>query len=271
MKIRNHGTSGPQVIVLHGGPGAPGSAAPLARGLADRFRVLEPWQRGSGGVPLTVERHVEDLRVLIGDLEAAAPPALVGWSWGAMLALAYAAAHPTQTGPIALVGCGTFDRTARGRLHERLEERMDDELRRRLAHLAEEEVDPERLLMRRFELTRPLYAFDPIDTDEDAGDVERWDARSFEETWNDMVRLQDQGVYPAAFRAIHSPLLMLHGAYDPHPGALIRRSLAPHLPQLEYKEWERCGHCPWAERAVQVDFFAVLSAWLAQQIRGQVT
>jgi hypothetical protein len=37
------------VIVLHGGPGAPGSAEELAVGLSDMFRVVEPWQRGSGG------------------------------------------------------------------------------------------------------------------------------------------------------------------------------------------------------------------------------
>jgi hypothetical protein len=36
-----------------------------------------------------------------------------------------------------------------------------------------------------------------------------------------MIRLQDHGVYPAAFSAIRSPVLMLHGAVDPHPGRMI--------------------------------------------------
>ena len=36
--------SGRPLLVLHGGPGAVGDPAPVARGLADRFRVLEPWQ-----------------------------------------------------------------------------------------------------------------------------------------------------------------------------------------------------------------------------------
>jgi len=48
IRVRVHSNEGPTVIVLHGGPAAPGSAAPLARGLAGAFRVLEPWQRGSG-------------------------------------------------------------------------------------------------------------------------------------------------------------------------------------------------------------------------------
>ncbi len=42
MQIRTYGTSGPLVVVLHGGPGAPGYMAPVARGLADSFRVLFP-------------------------------------------------------------------------------------------------------------------------------------------------------------------------------------------------------------------------------------
>jgi len=29
---------------------------------------------------------------------------------------------------------------------------------------------------------------------------------------------------------------MLHGAYDPHPGRMIRDTLARVMPQLEYRE-----------------------------------
>ena len=48
MRIREYGSAGPMVVLLHGGPGAPGYMAPVARELADSFRVLEPLQRGSG-------------------------------------------------------------------------------------------------------------------------------------------------------------------------------------------------------------------------------
>jgi hypothetical protein len=59
---------------------------------------------------------------------------------------------------------------------------------------------------------------------------------------------------------------MLHGTYDPHPGQMIRASLAPYLPQLEYREWERCGYYPWGEQFVRDEFFAVLREWLASQL-----
>jgi pimeloyl-ACP methyl ester carboxylesterase len=158
--------------------------APVARGLEDQFRVLEPFQRGSGGEPLTVARHVADLHAIAAPLGR---PALVGSSWGAMLALAYAAAHPESAGPLVLVGCGTFDLAARARFKAALDERMDDGLRTRIAALEREIPDADRRLAAYGDLLTPLYAFDPL-----PGDLgfEDCDARAHDETWSDMLRLQ---------------------------------------------------------------------------------
>ena len=52
MVARRYGELGRSLIVLHGGPGAPGSLGGLAAGLADAVRVLEPFQGGSGTEPL---------------------------------------------------------------------------------------------------------------------------------------------------------------------------------------------------------------------------
>ncbi len=259
MNTREYGESGPLVIVLHGGPGAPGSAAPLARGLAGAFRVLEPFQRTSGPAPLTVADHVADLRDFIQFQELGPRPALVGSSWGAMLALAFAAAHPELAGPLALIGCGTFDPISRARLHATIEERMPDATRREMVRLATEISDPDLLLQAQADLLLPLYSCDAIPAEPEETVC---DARAHQETWADMLRLQEEGVYPPAFAAIRSPVLMLHGAVDPHPGAMIRDSLRPYIPQLEYREWARCGHYPWLERSVRDEFFATLKAWL---------
>jgi pimeloyl-ACP methyl ester carboxylesterase len=239
--------------------------APVARGLADSFRVLEPWQRGSGGAPLTVATHVEDLHELVIARCGGARPALVGSSWGAMLALAYAAAHPDAAGPLVLVGCGTFDPAARARFRAAVEERTGEGLRRRLERLAEEYPDPDERLRVTADLLLPAYSYEPVTGPLEAEGV---DARANQETWQDMLRLQEEGMYPAAFAAIDVPVLMLHGAADPHPGPMIRASLAPYLPQLEYREWERCGHYPWREPAVREEFFAFLSGWLTRAVES---
>lgn len=261
MLARKYGSSGPLVIVLHGGPAAAGEAAPIARGLASSFRALEPFQRGSGEEPLTVARHIADLDLLITSNAGGEKTAIAGESWGAMLALAYAAAHPAQAGPLALIGCGTFDRKARAQLEENLAARMDSALRARLARLEHEISDPEERQLRRYELTKELYDFDACEPETDL-EASSFDLRAHRETWEDMLRLQDRGVYPSAFVAIRSPVIMIHGAYDPHPGRLIRDGLREFIPQLEYVELERCGHSPWRERAARERFFAELRGWL---------
>jgi len=43
--------------------------APLARGLSASYRVIEPFQQGSGGERLTVAGHVADLHEIINVYE----------------------------------------------------------------------------------------------------------------------------------------------------------------------------------------------------------
>jgi pimeloyl-ACP methyl ester carboxylesterase len=241
--------------------------APVSRGLAPDFRVLEPFQRKSGIEPLTVASHVEDLRELLSTAATNRQtlPALLGSSWGAMLALAFAARYPECVGAIVLVGCGTFDPASRRQLHATIGERMDARLRLQFTQLAEIYSDADERLGVRANLLLPVYSYDIISKDMENV---RYDARAHDETWADMIRLQEEGEYPAAFQAITAPVLMLHGAHDPHPGSMIRASLQPYLPQLEYQEWDCCGHFPWLEKAVSQEFFSVLRAWLSSHLRG---
>lgn len=259
MQVREYGTWGPSVAVLHGGPGAPGYMAPVARRLGEAFRVVEPLQRGSDTEPLTVARHVTDLHDVLTSRCTDGETALVGHSWGAMLALAYAAAHPDRVSSIVLIGCGTFTLAAREQMRLILDARTDETLRHHIDRLLLECADPNDRLRRRAELTLPLYSYDNDSID--AG-FEACDARAHHETWEDMLRLQATGVYPQAFETIRVPVVMLHGAADPHPGRMIRASLEPYLPQLEYVEWEQCGHYPWLEGAIRNEFLRVLVGWL---------
>jgi pimeloyl-ACP methyl ester carboxylesterase len=260
LKVRSYGDSGRRVIVLHGGPGACGSMALVARGLADSYRVLEPFQSGTA---TTVAEHVADLHEVVESHTDAGAPAIVGHSWGAMLALAYAAAHPTMVGPIVLVCSGTFDLPSRERFGANMDKRMDAAMRRRLEELRQL-PDPNERFRALGDFTMELYSYDLATTDQE---IDESEPGANSETWEDMVRLQGEGVYPAVFATIKSPVLMLHGAADPHPGEMVRASLAPYIPQLEYREWERCGHYPWLEKATREEFHLVLRKWLAERLR----
>lgn len=267
LRVRAHENSGALVFVLHGGPGAPGSAGPLAEGLANSFRVIEPWQRHSSDCPLTVAQHFADLYVVVRERCGHVPAPIVGHSWGAMLALAYAAAHPEAAGPLVLVGCGTFDQASRTRLVETRASRLSPGLGGRMAPPPAEGLAPAERLAPEIEVMSRLDTYAAISPGIGSSDrVGMFDRKAFQETWDDMLRLQNAGVYPAAFGVIRSLVLMIHGDYDPHPGVLIRASLAPHLSNLAYVELPRCGHYPWNERHAREDFFRVVRAWLSAHV-----
>src|SRR5262245_725665 len=258
LQLREYGHAGPHVIVLHGGPGASGHMAPVAAELAGSYRVVEPFQRGRGAERLTVARHVADLHELISVCSGRCPPVLLGASWGAMLALAYAATHPHGAGPLILVGCGTFDLVARTELQKTISERMTDEIRARLK--CADQLDEDERLRASVEAMMPIYSCDLLASPHEDDKI---DARAHHETWDDMLRLQAEGIYPAAFGAIKGPILMVHGTFDSLPGRLISEGLRQYLPQLEYRELARCGHYPWLERVAADKFFFLVREWLA--------
>lgn len=261
IAVRTYGARGPTIVVLHGGPGAPGSARGLAQALATRFVVLEPLQRRAGEVQLSVEQHVADLAEV-----APTPAVLVGWSWGAMLALSYAARHPGRVRALVLVGCGTYSQADRDEYRRRMNEGLGeagrarlDELRRALK-TATDPATRDGLLAEEGALATRAQSVELLDEADD--EPAEPDARGYRETWDDVLERQANGVEPAAFATVRVPVLMLHGDADPHPGAGTRDTLRRVMPQLEYVELARCGHLPWRERHARARFLDVVGSWL---------
>lgn len=259
LTVRHYGTAGPHAIVLHGGPGVAGYMAPVARCLSDVFRVSEPLQRRRDETPLSVAQHVGDLHSVVLSVCGDEQPLLVGHSWGAMLALAYAAEHGSRLKALVLIGCGTFDPQSRARLQATIRERATAAIDRRLEEAAHTIRDPDVRLCVTGRLLEPLYSCELLPH---RNETVEYDARGHFESWRDMLRLQREGVYPAAFSRISVPVLMVHGDADPHPGGMIRDTLSQVLPQLQYLELPRCGHYPWLERDARDEFFAALRDWL---------
>ena len=105
---------GDPVIVLSGGPGfASAYLTPIARHIGVAHRAVLVDQRGTGSstVPaydtktITVAAFVADLEALREKL-GAPRVTLVGHSWGGMLAMSYAAAHPDRVAAMVLVDSG---------------------------------------------------------------------------------------------------------------------------------------------------------------------
>jgi len=111
-------------------------------------------------------------------------------------------------------------------------------------------------------LIEQLDSYDSISRDEEEITV---DARANQETWKDMMRLQEEGVYSDTFTAIHEPVIMLHDGYDSHPGHMVQASLEPHLLQLKCCEWKCCGYYRWLEKAAHGEFSVAMCEWLVRQ------
>lgn len=109
LQVREFGNaSGQPALVLHGGPGS--GCSPLLHRFFDpaRYRVICPDQRGAGGsTPRgSIDHNTTDH--LLADLQALRERLglerwlVVGGSWGATLALAYAAAEPAAVQALLL-------------------------------------------------------------------------------------------------------------------------------------------------------------------------
>ncbi|HEX9102103.1 MAG TPA: alpha/beta fold hydrolase, partial [Polyangia bacterium] len=120
---------GPDVaVMLHGGPGAshdylrPGLDALAEPG---RRRLFYYDQRGGGrsplppgGVPASWQQHVADLDAVRAHL-AGAPMTLVGYSWGALLAMLYAVEHREGVARLVLVSPAPAAARERAAMKER--------------------------------------------------------------------------------------------------------------------------------------------------------
>jgi pimeloyl-ACP methyl ester carboxylesterase len=191
----------------------------------------------------------------------------VGWSWGAMLALSFAVAHPELVQAIVLVGCGTYDETTRAEYEHRLTAKLGARgvhVMKALATLLDTtsgDVARDKIVAARGEQAEKAQSYELLTVlpEEPPATV---DARGHQETWADVLRLQAEGIEPAAFTAIAAPVLMLHGDEDPHPGLATFELLHRYIAQLEYFGLDRCGHTPWKERRARTQFFDALCVWL---------
>lgn len=253
MKVRKYG-SGKPLVLIHGGPGAPGTLRDLALELRADYMILEPFQRHSSDIPLTVDTHISDLQELILN-HTSEPPVLVGHSWGAMLALAFAVQHEALISGLILVGCGTFSPEARTEMKKRVSASMSQSQEFMLRKIMKKQSLSDSDLFNLGQLMNDVYAFCE---DRSYHSTLSADAKGYHEAWEDMMRLQNEGVYPQAFSSIRCPVFMIHGIQDPHPMEMIYNDLKKYVKQMKLSGLARCGHNPWREKGARHEFFGCL-------------
>jgi proline iminopeptidase len=247
--------TGPPVVCLHGGPGLWDYLAPLAALLDGQFTVVRFDQRGCGrstgrGGPFTIEQAVDDLdqvRAALGFPRWA----VAGHSWGAELAVRYAARHPdraTAVAYIAGVGAGNGYREAHA---AELRRRLGPDRERWAALSAVPAGDRTPAEERELCLLQWRTDFTP-GPDAAGRALALWETRPAGASvnaaanrglWNDRAT---EDLRAAAAR-VTCPVTMIFGKDDPRPWAASDSLLAA-LPGATRTVLEDAGHAPWAER-----------------------
>jgi proline iminopeptidase len=249
--------TGPPVVLLHGGPGLWDYLAPLAALLDDTFTVVRFDQRGcgrsTGGGPFTIAQAVDDLDQVRAAL-GFGRWAVAGHSWGAELAIRYAARHQDRSAAVAYIAGVGAGNTYRDGYAAELDRRLGP-ARERLAELSaipasDRTPDEEREL--RLLQWRPDFSPTPAA----AGHaLALWDTRppgaavnvaANRELWGDRGT---EDLLKAAAR-ITCPVTMIFGADDPRPWTASDSLLAA-LPDASRIVFDRAGHAPWVERPAE--------------------
>jgi pimeloyl-ACP methyl ester carboxylesterase len=253
--FRKYGAPPYKIAVLHGGPGAPGYMAPVARELSATVSVFEPLQ--------TKDSLEGQIAELAGQLTTHTEPpvTLIGSSWGALLALFLAARHKKLSHKIVLIGSGVFDAESSAQITPRRLSRLSDSDRRRYETIMQqlETAPPDRrdALMEEWgSLLDTTDMYDPIATETETLEVQ-FDLYS--KVWSDYVALRDQpDVLKNEFSQINIPVTVIHGEYDPHPIEGIRPFLESCIKDIRFFILPKCGHYPWLERQAKEEFYDIL-------------
>lgn len=242
------------MAVLHGGPGAPGGMAPVARELSSSQGVIEPLQTAS-----SVEGQVQELRVVLGEI-ADLPVILVGWSWGAWLGFIFASRYPTFVRKLILIGSGPFEEVyAKCVMDTRLGRLSEIERAEALAlaeQLEDQEAGHQPTIMARFGgLMSKADNYDPLPHQNEVL-VAQDDV--YQHVWREASELRNSRRLLALGEKIQCPVVAIHGRYDPHPWEGVRLPLFRVLTDFRFVLLEDCGHEPWFERAARERFYEIL-------------
>jgi proline iminopeptidase len=248
---------GPPLVLVHGGPGI--GHHYLREGmdsLAEAgFELIYYDQRGSGGTPVgdpdrvTFAGGIADLDRLRAEL-GLEELNLVGHSFGALLALLYAAEHPDRARSLLL--CNTappFEPALQSAWMSRMQERSRAEDGAEIKRIEESEGfkrrDPatlERYFKLRYapffrdreNMERATLGFNPNTS---ANVVEAW-----ERTFRDLEDHDPMG----SLAKVRCPTLVVHGEHDPVP-AEFARLLADGIGAAEYAFLEGSSHFAYME------------------------
>ena len=254
IEVRRCGTAGPVVALLHGGPGAPGEVAPVARELSSVRGVIEPFQTAT-----TLDGQVQELRSVLEEA-AQVPVTLVGFSWGAFLSWMTAARYPSLVRKLILVSSAPFEESYAGSITRTRLNRLNSAEQAEVQDLIAKMNDPaegekDNVLARFGVLLSHADAYDPVPYTDEAFHSQY---NVFRGVWDEACELRRKGVLIRMAHAIRCPVIAIHGDTDPHPAEGVNEPLLRECTDYRFILLKKCGHRPWIERFAADAFYESL-------------
>ncbi|WP_269851164.1 alpha/beta fold hydrolase [Methanosarcina horonobensis] len=238
--LRKYGSPPFTVAVIHGGPGAPGEMAPVAKELSAITGVLEPLQTKA-----TLEDQVEELRDILKE-HADLPVTLIGFSWGAMLSFIFISLHPQFVKKLILIGSGPYE----GKYATKI-------MSTRISRLGKEDLENFLSLNEALDnlsaknrneafckigmLISKADTYDPLPHEEEPIECSY---EIFKGVWEEASDLRSSGELLKLGTKITCPVVAIHGDYDPHPFKGVEEPLSGVLEDFRFILLEKCGHKP---------------------------
>lgn len=255
--VRFYGNKPYKAAVVHGGPGALGTVAAIARELSKNFGVIEPLQTRDSISELFIELD----EVITAHCNR--PITLIGHSWGAWLVFIYAAKYPQWVKKLILVGSGPFEAQyvsdiANNRMKSLSEvERTEfDELLKRLN--SDKKNEKGGLLKRLGGLVNKSDNYCAFEINTDKEDCLPVEGDKHSAIWKEAAALRESGELLKLADDISCPIVAIHGEYDPHPIDGIKLSLENKVKDFKFYTLGKCGHSPWKEKYAYQDFYKIL-------------
>ncbi|MFV9631800.1 MAG: alpha/beta fold hydrolase [Methanosarcinales archaeon] len=257
INVRYYGKEPFKVAVIHGGPGAPGSVAAIAREISKNYGVLEPIQTKT-----SLEGEVLELYSVLkafGDL----PITLIGHSWGAWLSYIVTARYPSLTNKLILVGSGPFEEKYVNSLNENRLSRLSSKEKNEFQFIVDELNSPgaeekEKKFAMLGELVSKTDNFKTIEIETEEQDRIRIEENTFQLVWNEASKLRKTGSFLEFGKQIKCPVVAIHGDYDPHTAEGIKIPLKNVIEDFRFYLIKKCGHSPWKERYAENQFYKII-------------
>jgi pimeloyl-ACP methyl ester carboxylesterase len=257
--FRIYGKKPCRVVVVHGGPGAPGSIAPVARELSKDINVLEPFQSAH-----SVDGQVAELAAVLKEY-GEIPIILIGWSWGAILSCITTVHFPALVKKLILVGTPPLKIENDYDLSHVWLSRLSEEERIEYITLGnftwngvkeDKSVSMERLF--RLIAKADSYLSIPL-----KNDVLEYQLDINIAVGMELRKMMASGELVRLGKEVTCPVVAIHGDYDPRPAGMVRKTLAGTIKDLKFILLGKCGHTPWMEKYARDKFFEILKEEIA--------